>query len=535
MIVLIYSLILTVFTEKVLADVQFVKVYGTGGVERARAIVMANGGYILAGTKAPDMTGNYDVIILKTDLYGNLLWGRSFDAGIDDRAYSLISTSGGNYAVLGYTELTNRDYLVIKFNSMGNIIWKRRIGGGDKDMGVTISNTDDGGYILVGQTWSYGAGLNDFLLVKLTQQGDLEWAKTIGGGNNEVGMSVIQTSDGGYAALGNTHSFGSGGSDFLLVKLDSQGNLEWAKAIGGTDWEAPLYRSLIQTSDKGYVITGYTQSFGAGDEDILITKLDSTGALLWSTTVGGIYRDEPQFLMETNDGNYMVTGTTYSFGSNPYYDYNIMFAEFSSDGGYNFSRIIEGSAQEIGTGLTQDSTGGYLLTGATASFGSGVYDVIFSKIDYSGNTCYEESISPTVTHPNLAVMDVTPTVISVSPFVVEPQFFFVDSIYLSEQTICENVDVQEGQNHAFKLSEILYHSSIFRDRIRIDFSSLSDNFLKIKLYDIKGTPVYEKTFESVPRILIINEKNIKNLKSGIYFLNILMNKKEFKRFKIIKP
>jgi hypothetical protein len=143
------------------------------------------------------------------------------------------------------------------------------------DEGHSLIQTSDGGYAIAGYTKSFGAGEADVYVVKLDAKGNLQWTKTIGGKAEDEGHSLIQTSDGGYAIAGHTKSFGAGEADVYVVKLDANGNLQWTKTIGGKGWDEG--HSLIQTSDGGYAIAGYTESFGAGWKDVYVVKLDKNG------------------------------------------------------------------------------------------------------------------------------------------------------------------------------------------------------------------------------------------------------------------
>jgi hypothetical protein len=143
------------------------------------------------------------------------------------------------------------------------------------EIGFSLIQTSDGGYVIAGYTNSFGAGGLDVYVVKLNANGNLQWTKAIGGQNEDLGLSLIQTSDGGYAIAGTTNSFGAGELDVYVVKLNANGNLQWTKTIGGQKMTGAI--SLIQTSDGGYAIAGYTQSFGAGEWDIYVVKLDKNG------------------------------------------------------------------------------------------------------------------------------------------------------------------------------------------------------------------------------------------------------------------
>ena len=203
----------------------------------------------------------------------------------------------------------------------------KAIGGENLDWGHSIIQTSDGGYVIAGSTFSFGTGETigedldgvdkDVYVVKLDANGNLQWTKTIGGKYWDEGHSIIQTSDGSYVIAGTTRSFGAGGEDVYVIKLDANGNLQWTKTIGGPESEGG--NSLIQTSDGSYVIAGTTRSFGAGGEDVYVVKLDANGNLQWTKTieVKNEYLSEPS-LIQTSDGGYAIAGKATPFGLDVY-------------------------------------------------------------------------------------------------------------------------------------------------------------------------------------------------------------------------
>ena len=150
----------------------------------------------------------------------------------------------------------------------------KAIGGPEGEWGNSLIQTSDSGYAIAGATISFGAGGGEVYVVKLDANGNLQWTKTIGGPESEWGKSLIQTSDGGYAIAG-AISISAGDKDVYVIKLDAKGNLQWTKTIGGENLEES--ESLIQTADGGYAIAGYTKSFGAGEWDVYVVKLDKNG------------------------------------------------------------------------------------------------------------------------------------------------------------------------------------------------------------------------------------------------------------------
>jgi hypothetical protein len=178
--------------------------------------------------------------------------------------------------VAGYTDsfgAGSGDLFLIKTDANGNIIWAKTYGGTSYDEAYSVQQTSDGGYILAGLTSSFGAG-SDVFLIKTDANGNISWAKTFGGTSYDYAYSVQQTSDGGYIMAGGTSSFGAGG-DILLIKTDANGNIIWAKTYGGTYGDKAYF--VQQTSDGGYIVVGWTESFGAGSVDIFLIKTDANG------------------------------------------------------------------------------------------------------------------------------------------------------------------------------------------------------------------------------------------------------------------
>ena len=160
-------------------------------------------------------------------------------------------------------------------NPMSATYFAKTYWGTDDDGAYSVQQTSDGGYIVAGYTASFGASSWDIFLIKTDANGNIQWAKTYGGTDYDIAFSVQQTSDGGYIVEGVTLSLGAGGGDVFLIKTDADGNIIWAKTYGGTDLDWAF--SVQQTSDGGYTVAGYTDSFGAGYGDIFLIKTDANG------------------------------------------------------------------------------------------------------------------------------------------------------------------------------------------------------------------------------------------------------------------
>ena len=184
-------------------------------------------------------------------------------------------------------------------NVMASEIWQQTYGGPNDERAYSLVQTIDGGYALAGFTYYVDSETADFYLVKTTEQGNLEWNKTYGGTSSDYARSLVQTSDGGYALAGATESFGAGSDDFWLVKTDANGNMMWNQTYGGTDYDDAY--SLVQTSDGGYALAGRTDSFGAGQFDFWLVKTDANGNMMWNQTYGGTERDWAFSMVQTSD------------------------------------------------------------------------------------------------------------------------------------------------------------------------------------------------------------------------------------------
>jgi len=355
-------------------------------------IQTSDSGYAIAGSYSffgykdeVDEVYAGDVYLVKLDANGNLQWTKTIGGEKTDVGFSLIQTSDGGYAIAGYTKSLGaggEDVYVVKLDAKGNLQWTKTIGGPADEVGFSLIQTSDGGYAIAGKTESFGAGGADVYVVKLDANGNLQWTKTIGGPASEAGSSLIQTADGGYAIAGYTTSFGAGLSDAYLVKLDANGNLQWTKTIGGKDFEDGY--SLIQTSDGGYVIAGYTRSFGAGGADVYVVKLDANGNLQWTKTIGGPESEEGNSIIQTSDGGYAIAGFTYSFGAGKT---DVYVVKLDAKGNLQWTKTIGGPKSELGLSLIQTSDGGYAIAGHTESFGAGETDVYVVKLDKNGNAC----------------------------------------------------------------------------------------------------------------------------------------------------
>ena len=267
-------------------------------------------------------------------------------------------------------------------NGYPSIIFVKIFGGSEIDYVKSVQQTTDDGYIIIGYTYSFGNGGNDVWLIKTDSQGTEEWNKTFGGSNDDQGYSLQLTTDGGYIITGRTYVIGVvSNSDIWLIKTDSNGDQEWNKTFGGSDNDDG--KSVQQTSDGGYIITGFTKSFGNGGMDVYLIKTDSNGNEEWNKTFGGSSNDMSRSIKKTDDGGYIITGYTKSYGNGKG---DIWLIKTDSNGNEEWNKTFGGSDVDGGTDVQKTDDGGYIITGYTTSFGNGKHDVWLIKTDSEGNT-----------------------------------------------------------------------------------------------------------------------------------------------------
>jgi predicted secreted protein len=323
------------------------KTYGGTAADYTYNIVQTtDGGFALAGYTQSFGVAQRAVWLLKTDANGNLLWNMTYSGPVDEISQGFVQTADGGYALIGGASPTyfaggggTSDLLLIKTDASGNLQWNKTyanetygnyLSGAGGNLGFTVIQNADGGYVLgSAATLASGAGAHDFVLTKTDSQGNVQWFKTYGGNATDILRALIPTRDAGYAMVGYTNSFGAGGFDIWMVKVNGTGNTQWNKTYGGPLNEMAAWNNVIQASDGGYTIASYTNSYGAGGNDFWLIKTDSYGNMQWSKTYGGVSNDNAFDIVQNNDGSYTMVGNTQSFGAS---NYDIYLVKTSVEG-----------------------------------------------------------------------------------------------------------------------------------------------------------------------------------------------------------
>ena len=257
-------------------------------------------------------------------------------------------------------------------------LWTRTYGGASHDVGKAIRICSDSGYIICGATSSFGSGGWDVYLVRTDDKGDTLWTRTYGGFDNDEGGDVALTPDGGYIIAGYTCSFGAGGRDVYVVRVDSVGDTLWTRTYGGlSDDEA---NAIQPTPDGGYVICGTTYSFGTRLGDVYLLKMDSLSDTLWSCTYGGTSTDIGQDVVVLEDSSMLLCGSTWSYGAG---GEDVYLIKTDRKGDTLWTRTHGGENREAGYDITTTMDGGFLVSG-TSYFSLLGYEMFVFKTDEAG-------------------------------------------------------------------------------------------------------------------------------------------------------
>ncbi|HYV91259.1 MAG TPA: MopE-related protein [Chitinophagales bacterium] len=352
-------------------------------------------------------------------------WQKCLGGSSSENANSIEQTADSGYIVAGYTFSNNGDvsgnhgnydYWVVKLNKNGSLVWQKCLGGSDIDEGYSVSQTFDGGFFVSGLSLSANGDVSgnhgnyDFWVAKLDAAGSLLWQNSLGGSADDVSYSNCQTKDSGYIVAGYTHSSDGdvsgihGSDDCWIVKLNNNGILQWQKCLGGTDSE--YARDIKETKDNGFIFAASSfsndgdVSLNHGNDDYWIVKLDSLGNILWQKVFGGSSHDNPKSIQQTEDGGYIVAGTsssadgdvTVNLGSSDYW-----ILKLDSSGNLIWQKSLGGSAADYANAIQQTSKG-FIVAGRSYSDDGdvtvhyGFSDYWMVQMDSTGSIEWEKSL-----------------------------------------------------------------------------------------------------------------------------------------------
>jgi hypothetical protein len=278
-------------------------------------------------------------------------------------------------------------FLIIAFNltiyiSNAQIIFEKTFGTNNHEKGISMQQTATEGYVIAGNTDNSGTA--DFFVVMTKFNGDTLWAKTYGSSGDDFLTSIKPLAAGGYILSGYSNGIAGNGYDVILARIGEDGNLIWSKSYGGTGDDKAT--DVIQNTNMQFVVTGSTNSFGAGNLDVYLLATDCTGNFLWSNSFGGPSEDFGNSIASTSDSGYFITGSTKSFGTNT----DAYLIKTDNTGNKIWTKAIGGNNTDYANSGIQTSDGGFVFTGISYSWGTGTGDMYVVKMDSLGQVFWTE-------------------------------------------------------------------------------------------------------------------------------------------------
>jgi hypothetical protein len=360
------------------------KTYGTLYNDEAYCIQQTfDGGYIITGNTFPNQPWDSDLYLIRTNSNGDTIWTKTFGGPGSETGVDVKQTTDNGYIVCGYSATGGPggfDVWLLKTNSNGDTIWTNTYGGANNDFGNSVFQTDGGGYVVIGSTESYGAGGSDFWILQTDSAGDSLWSATYGGFYHEIAFEAQATSDGGFIIAGYKQLQGFSNSDVWLLKIFNNGEIDWSQTYGGSYDE--LAYSVSETADAGYIASGYTRSYGSGADDLWLIKTDIYGDTLWTKTFGLLSNEAGNSVIETAEGDFVVCGYTMSYSATG--DMDLWMIKTDNSGYTLWSKNYGGTGAENGFAVIEAFDGGLTACGLTSSYGAGDKDVWLLHTDQDG-------------------------------------------------------------------------------------------------------------------------------------------------------
>ncbi|MBN1233497.1 MAG: T9SS type A sorting domain-containing protein [Candidatus Coatesbacteria bacterium] len=348
----------------------------------------SDNGYIITGSSGNFLNAELDLYMLKLNGNGELQWEKRIGGELEERGWTITATTDGNFIISGLTKSKGHgssDFYTIMMDLRGNIIFEKTYGSEEYERCYSITNVSDDGFIMNGVK-----GTGYVYVVRIDKEGSVLWEKTYGPQDEfNYGRFTIETSDGGFINCGAANHYSSSHGDAYIFKTDRNGNLLWEKFLGGDQWDNAL--CVRQTRDNCYIAGGYTFSFGSGNGDFYVIKMDSSGNAIWEKTYGGEKGEISNSLVLTEDGGFIMCGYTESYGKG---GEDAFVVKADSSGNLVWQKTFGDTLDDWFHNVFKESDNVYTLTGITnyVKNSDATGDVFFVKIDGNGSMINERRI-----------------------------------------------------------------------------------------------------------------------------------------------
>lgn len=345
------------------------KVYGGQDDDQANAVVMLeDGDTAVVGTCKSFEAERSDICITRLNKNGETKWRKLLGGKKVDRGIAISRAKDGNLLILGegksFNQNSDQDIYAAKVSLDGKLIWENAFGGDRDEFAAGIAGTNDGGALLVGDSESFSKkGYRDIYIVRLDKNGKMLTTKTIGGKLNDEANALTRTADGNFMMAGSREIKSSGDADFFLLKLNQNGEKIWARTLG--EKYNDVLHAVAPTPDGGIVATGKTRSYNSAQTDLPIMYFNKDGKLIWFKIYGFGYYDEGNAITMTKDGNYMVAGKTNSMGKG---DFDKYLLALDKKGQLLWSGMYGKQNKDIAYGMTRTTDGAVVIVGESDSY-----------------------------------------------------------------------------------------------------------------------------------------------------------------------
>jgi len=368
--------------------------------------LMADGGYLITAETNSIGTGKTDIWLIKTDKNGKMKWDTTIGGKKDEYVSSTMILPEDNIVVSGYKTVkdkfsikkiissiknkksfqrTNKKSFVTLLDKSGVNKWQTEFFEEEPNLLASISYVNNQ-ILLTGQKSTRFNGRGDAWIISLDLKGKKKWEKSYGGRGADGGNYAIKVSDGGYMMVGYTDAYGNGKNDIWMIKTDFTGEKEWSQVYGGKmddyGW------GVTETDDGGYVVVGETFSYGNGQSDIYLFKVDSLGKKIWDNTFGGIAEDVGYSIANADDGGYVIASQTRSYGKG---GSDGMLVKFDENGIKKWEKLYGGKGLDYFRSIIKDSTNGFIVSGGTRSFSNGDSQAWILSVDDDGFIIWENT------------------------------------------------------------------------------------------------------------------------------------------------
>ncbi|MEZ4888840.1 MAG: gliding motility-associated C-terminal domain-containing protein [Chitinophagales bacterium] len=438
-------------TELSLSAQSFQKVYGLAGEDVSNSILSLSTGYLVSGYSNGTSGGaaDLDLLMMKIDMNGTIEWSKTYATPFNDFARSTIQTIDGGFASVGETR---GNFFVVKTDVNGNLTWAKSIGGGNAERGFSILQNSSGDYFLLGDTQSFGAGLRDLILIKITSNGDLIWAKTYGNQLDEAGFDFLFTDDNALL-IGGIETSLSNGFGILILKVNQDGNTLWSRSIDGSNND---HVDGIVAANNGYILYGHTLSCNANYNNVAL-KINMDGTTNWSYTYGDGLEDKGISVVSAAGGTYLLSSYFENTIVNDGIDTEVIQI---NESGIALNNKVYGGEEDDrpywapSNGIIPLGNSGFILPFWTESYGQGGKDIHIVQDDFNTDfDCHNKEVNlfetpcpMNNTETSLQINNADVDIISVFTTVNDIEFIETEICCNIIPTISENTTICEGEN-----------------------------------------------------------------------------------------